>query len=239
MDAAGVARAVLVPPGFDGPRNDLILAAAQRYPDRFAAMGRLDTSAPDARSRIAGWCKQPGMAGMRFSFNRALGPALAEGKLDWVWAEAEKAGVPVMALLPHPMMPLIDRVAERFPGLKLALCHLGLETETQDEEAFRDFDKLLPLARRPNVSVKASAMPTYTSDAYPFRSVHPYLRQVYDAFGPKRIFWGTDFSRLTCTYRAAITLFTEELPWLSADDKEWIMGRALCEWLAWPVPNTP
>ena len=25
MDAAGVSRAVLIPPGFDGPRNDLIL----------------------------------------------------------------------------------------------------------------------------------------------------------------------------------------------------------------------
>ncbi|HTD89539.1 MAG TPA: hypothetical protein VK663_02670, partial [Burkholderiales bacterium] len=78
---------------------------------------------------------------------------------------------------------------------------------------------------------------TYTSDPYPFRSVHPYLRQVYDAFGPKRIFWGTDFSRLTCTYREAITMFTEELPWLSAGDKEWIMGRALCQWLGWPAPQ--
>ena len=175
------------------------------------------------------------MLGMRFSFNRALGPALEEGRLDWVWEEAQKAGIPIMALVPHDMIHLIDSVAERYPGLKLALCHLGLATEAQDEEAFRDFDKLLVIARRPNVSVKASALPTYTSDAYPFRSLHPYLRQVYDAFGPKRIFWGTDFSRLTCTYREAITLFTEELPWLSADDKEWIMGRAICEWLEWPV----
>ena len=36
-----------------------------------------------------------------------------------------------------------------------------------------------------------------------------------------------DFGRLTCAYREAITLFTEELPWLTPNDKEWIMGRAL------------
>src|SRR6185295_233987 len=171
-----------------------------------------------------------------FSFNRALGPALSDGRMDWVWADAEKAGVPVMMLVPHSMMHPVDNVAGRYPGLKIALCHLGLPTDTQDEEAFREFDKLLPLAKRPNVSVKASALPTYTTDSYPFRRVHPYLRRVYDAFGPKRIFWGTDYSRLLCTYREAITMFTEELPWLTAEDQQWIMGRNLCEWLGWKIP---
>jgi hypothetical protein len=32
-----------------------------------------------------------------------------------------------------------------------------------------------------------------------------------------------------------VTLFTEELPWLSESDKELIMGRALCEWLDWDI----
>ena len=41
MDEAGVDRVVLVPPSWEGDRNDLVLAAAARYPDRFAAMGRL------------------------------------------------------------------------------------------------------------------------------------------------------------------------------------------------------
>jgi hypothetical protein len=61
---------------------------------------------------------------------------------------------------------------------------------------------------------------------------------VYDAFGPRRMFWGTDWTRLTCPWRQDITLFIEELPWLSGEDKEWIMGRAICEWLDWPLPKT-
>jgi hypothetical protein len=32
-----------------------------------------------------------------------------------------------------------------------------------------------------------------------------------------------------------VTLFTEELDFLSAQDKEWIMGKALAQWLRWPV----
>jgi hypothetical protein len=51
------------------------------------------------------------------------------------------------------------------------------------------------------------------------------------------MFWGTDLTRLPCSYRQAITFFTEELPWLSARDQEWVMGRAVCEWLGWPRPG--
>jgi hypothetical protein len=49
------------------------------------------------------------------------------------------------------------------------------------------------------------------------------------------MFWGTDLSRLPCTYRQAIDMVTTEIPWLSAEDKAWIMGRGLCEWLDWPL----
>jgi hypothetical protein len=34
-----------------------------------------------------------------------------------------------------------------------------------------------------------------------------------------------------------VTLFTEELPWLTDDDKVSIMGRSICDWLGWPAPR--
>jgi L-fuconolactonase len=42
---------------------------------------------------------------------------------------------------------------------------------------------------------------------------------------------------LPCPRRQAVTLFTEELPWPPDADLEWIMGRAICEWLGWPLPK--
>src|SRR4029077_20573176 len=88
-----------------------------------------------------------------------------------------------------------------------------------------------------NVAVKASALPGYVTDSYPYRSLHPHIRRVYDAFGPRRLFWGTDLSKLKCTYRQAVTMFSEEIPWFTAEDKEWIMGRGLCEWIGWKLPQ--
>jgi predicted TIM-barrel fold metal-dependent hydrolase len=234
MAAANVDRAVLVPPSWEGERNDIVLAAAAMRPDRFAVMGRLDPEAPAARAAIKAWRAQPGMLGLRLTFHRpSLQPLLTEGRMDWLWPEAESAGVPIMMTCPFSIMHLADGIAERHPGLKLVIDHLGLLPGTKDEEAFRDFDRVLALARRPNVAVKASALPCYTTDSYPYRRLHAPIRRAYDAFGPRRLFWGTDLSRLPCSYREAVTLFTEELKWLTPEDREWIMGRGVCEWIGW------
>jgi L-fuconolactonase len=233
MKTSGVDRAILVPPSFEGDRNDVCCAAAQAHPDRFAVMGRLDPVAPESRSLIADWKRQPGMLGMRFTFHRPLlQPLLTEGKMDWLWPLAEKTGISIMIYVPQLLMPLVDKIAERHPGLRLILDHLGM-TQGKDAEAFKNLDLVLALANHPNVAVKISSIPMVMTEPWPYRGAHPYLRRVYDAFGPKRMFWATDWSRLPCTYRQSLTMYTEEIPWLSATDKEWIVGRGVCEWVGW------
>jgi len=58
---------------------------------------------------------------------------------------------------------------------------------------------------------------------------------VFDPFGSRRMFWGTDITRMTCSWRQCITLFTEELPWLTRQDLELVMGRAFCDWIGWDM----
>jgi L-fuconolactonase len=106
---------------------------------------------------------------------------------------------------------------------------------TKDEAGTGEFDKLLALATRPNVAVKASCLPQFTTDVYPFRWWHPYLKRVHGAYGPKRMFWGSDLSRLPCPLKQCVTMFTEKMPFLPAGDLEWIMGRGVCEWLGWKI----
>lgn len=235
MKDAGVDRAVIVPPSWEGERNDLALEAARLHPDRFAVMGRLALEKPESRGLVAGWRNQPGMLGIRFTFNTAeQRPWMADGTADWLWPAAERAGIPVMMSV-SGQLPAVDRVAERHPGLKIVIDHLGIRSGSAGDQAFAGIPELCGLAQRANVAVKASALPCYSTAPYPFPDVHPHIRRVYDAFGPRRMFWGTDWTRLPCPWRQAVTLFTEELPWLSAHDKEWIMGRGLCEWLGWPA----
>ena len=188
---------------------------------------------------ISRWRNQPGMLGLRFTFHTPqMEPLLTEGHLDWLWSEAEKYGVPLMVLVPPRLLPVIAAVAQRHPGLKLTLDHLSVPRGKKDAEAFAHLDELAKLAALPNVAVKATSLPHYTTEAYPHRSVHTHLRKVIDAFGPKRVFWGTDMTKLAPgSYRQVVTMVTEEMPWLADEDKAWLMGRGICEWLGWQPPR--
>jgi len=235
MAAAGVARVVIVLPSWEGDRNDLALQAAGLYPDRFAVMGRppLDRS---ERHLIDRWREQPGMLGIRVTASAEGARELfTEPDGEWLWQAAERNRLPAMVSVPG-LLPELGRLAERHPGLRLVVDHLALVRNAKDEAAFGDLPQLLALARYPNIAAKASALPRASSEAYPYPRLHPYLRQVFDAFGPKRMFWGTDLTGIPCTYRQAIAMFTEELIWLRGDDLEWVMGRGVCEWLGWPLP---
>ncbi|MGY8961695.1 MAG: amidohydrolase family protein, partial [Alphaproteobacteria bacterium] len=87
--------------------------------------------------------------------------------------------------------------------------------------------------KRPNIAAKTSALPCYTTESYPFPMVHPHVQRILEAFGPDRVFWGTDMSRLSCDYRECVTLFTEEMPFLSGAVQEKVMGTGICDWLGW------
>ena len=63
------------------------------------------------------------------------------------------------------------------------------------------------------------------------------IERLFDAFGPDRSFWGTDLSRMPCSYRECVTMFTEELSWLRGDDLDLVMGRALCNWVGWNLSD--
>ncbi|MGH8703272.1 MAG: amidohydrolase family protein, partial [Burkholderiales bacterium] len=116
MDSAGVDACVLVPPSWEGERNELALEAARRYPDRFAVMGRLALEKPESRSLVANWKKQPGMLGMRFTFHTArYRPWLTDGTADWLWPACERAGIPLMVLMPSSL-DVLDRIAAKHPG---------------------------------------------------------------------------------------------------------------------------
>ena len=134
MKEAGVDRAVIVPPSWEGERNDLALEAARLHPDRFAVMGRFPLDKPESRPLVEGWRRQPGMLGMRFTFNtEQQRPWLTDGTADWLWPAAERAGVPMMMSV-SGQIPAVDRIAGRHPGLKLVIDHLGLRSGTKGEQ---------------------------------------------------------------------------------------------------------
>ena len=234
MDEAGVERVVIVPPGWEGIRNDYATEAHARYPDRLGFMGRIALTDPRSATFLRHWKEQPGMLGIRMTFNSEAA-AFRNGGVDWLWPVVEEGRIPVMFYAPGNLSFFVS-IAERHPQLPLIIDHMGLSPEiTKAKTRDTAIAQAAALARYPNVSVKLSSAPLFSFDPYPYRDVAPMIERLFDSFGRQRCYWGTDMTNsfAKATYRERITHFTEELPFLTEEDKEWVMGRAILARLNW------
>ncbi len=239
MDEAGVARAVISPPGVSGFDPTYALECARRHPDRLAVTSRWSLDDPSGPERLPTWLDQPGMIGIRL----AILPGNLErwrggGELDRFWVDAERYDIPLMVFAPGTL-PEVARAAERHPGLKLVVDHVNLVNSTPDTVGER-VDALNELARFDNVGVKLGALPLRSATRYPFADLHAPLRRVYDAFGPRRLMWASDqtttLAKDKASYRENLDLIrTAALGDIPAEDMDWILGRAVSEWFRWPA----
>jgi L-fuconolactonase len=230
MDDAGVDRAYLVPGGTSS--NGVCVAARERYPDRFRVMGVIPLDRPIGHELVDSWAES-GMAGARLRFP-SLGSDswLRNGIADWFWPRAAELGMPVMVWPPRQFGELAD-VAQRYPELRITIDHLGLFGNDRDEAVDAVVNDLLPLAALGNVAVKASALSAHTSEDPPFRNLFPALERVVSAFGPDRVFWGSDLTRLSCSYEDAIEAMRTALGFLDPAQADVVMGGGIVEWMRW------
>ena len=231
LDREEVDGAVIVTPSWLGADNSYGLEASRRYPQRFAVMGRFDFEADGVEERLHSWKSSPGMLGIRAT---VLDPPsirmFQDSGMLWFWERCAELGIPLMCY-PRQYIPLIGPLAQRVPDLRIIIDHCArIAHGPMDDAAWDDIDLLLDLARHPNVAAKVSSLPSFSTQPYPFPNLHAPIRAIYDAFGADRMIWGSDVTRLSCSYRENIRLFTEALDFLTATDREKIMARNLTDW---------
>ncbi len=235
MDAAGIDRVVIVPPGLNDI-NTYGLEAAAKHPTRFAVMGRIPLENPKSAELLPKWKEQKGMLGVRVTFNNPKHNALLTGKeIDWFWAGAEKAKLPVM-FLAFGRVQLFAPIAERHPGLPLIIDHMGVnQAVNKDGKLAEAIGNAVALAKYPNVSVKLSNLPSASLEAYPFKDLHDHIKRVYDAYGPQRCHWGTDVTNNMgkADWGKRLAHFTEEIKFISEADKDLVLGRSILTKLGW------
>ena len=172
------------------------------------------------------------MRGFRLLFNTPeLVELLRGGSIDWIWPLAEERNISLM-ILAYESNDVLKRVAEQHPRLRLVIDHLGMTSGVGGPQFHEGIERLLTLASYPNIAVKATALPLYSEDEYPHLDVLGQIRLVIDTFSADRVFWGTDLTRLRCSYRKAVEMMSH-LEWKDQHEVELVMGNAILNWLDW------
>jgi len=227
MEVAGIQKAVLVQ--YMGEADNCYLQeVCARHPGRFAPWGFVDTEREDAVARFAEAVEQHEMVGFRASAS-----ARSRGSNPFAfWQKLEELGV-VVSLCGRRddfASPDTADLIERHPGLKFRIEHLG-HPRFDEDQPYPIYREVLKLSRFPNVTIAYSGLYAAGKSGFPYDDLVPFLRMIYDAFGPRRIMWGSDFPPVVSheTVAMNLRLFQDGLGLLTEEDQEWILGRTAME----------
>lgn len=237
MDEAGVDRVILVPPSWEGDRIDYSLEACEAHPDRFGIMARVvQNDEKEGTAMMKEYAGIDAIKGIRLTFHRPIDRNwMIDGTCDWLWPVAEELGLKIMVHAPIWKKELGD-IASNHPGLKLIIDHMGILARSVDDGIGYWVQETADLHEHPNISVKVSALPGYSTHPYPHSNITKYVEEVVEKMGAERAHWGTDITRLMghgTTWTDAIEQFTKHMNFTEAQLEE-IMGLGLCRVLDWP-----
>jgi L-fuconolactonase len=228
MDANGVEKGTLVQVRgqFD---NHYVIECVRRFPERFCALVGVDTDRTDAPEMLAHWVGE-GAVGVR------LGPAVCSPGSEplAIWRKAAELGIAVSAFgSPDEFAsPWFERVLTELPTLPVIIEHLG-RIGRHEAPPYSTFREIVALARYPNAYMKVHGLGEICPRPMPFpqpmrfEKIPPFMQMAYEAFGAKRIMWGSDFPPVAGRegYRNALQWPMEHIPFRNDADKEWIFGR--------------
>jgi L-fuconolactonase len=239
MDATGVATALLVQTPWLGEDNRYFVDALRRYPGRFVALGWLeDPVAPDAAERVQRQYDEEGFRGVRLHLTDArVNEGVLAGKADPLFRKAQRLGIPVQFLNRVPTHPTILAVAQQFPDLTIVVDHLG-HPLVEEAPGFASSEPFFQLAEYRGVHVKVSNHVISSKAPYPWADLHAYQQRMFDAFGPRRLMWGSNWPMQVpeVPYRLRLDAVRHDLPAftsLTPEDQAWVLaGTARSLWPA-------
>ncbi len=232
MKDNGVARTVIIQVIHYKYDNSFLADVLKRYPNTFHGVCRvdpLDPAAPDTLSRLTA----QGFRGVRISpSGDASGDWFHGPLMPPLWKRCYDLKVPMTVLAPITRMPEVALQMERLPELTVVIDHMADCPIDQPAE----LEKLIALKRYPKVFVKISHTWSISRQAYPWLDAQEYVKRLYDSFGPQRLMWATDWPILEAntTYHRALTVVRDDMKFLNADDKSWILSKTIER--VWPFP---
>jgi L-fuconolactonase len=235
MERNGVEHAVLIQMQGQSD-NSYQVDCVRRYPGLFASVVIVDAARADAPETLA-LLAEEGASGVRFT---AITRSAGEDPLA-IWRAAARLGLAVSCggTAAEFASPGFAALVSDLPELPIVIEHLGSVNRPEVDDAERAARRgALALSRYPNVYVKVPGLGEFCPRALPVTEPVPFaqpepplLELTLEAFGPRRMMWGSDYPPVSARegYLNALRLPRERfaaMPDVTDEDLDWIFGRA-------------
>ncbi|HEX3726075.1 MAG TPA: amidohydrolase family protein [Pirellulales bacterium] len=237
MDRNACTHCVLVQTICHGWDNTYLADCVRRYPRRFKGHGLIDPTDLNVADTLEYWTKEQGLSGMRFSpmyYQRGN-----YGGDGWIvadhshrlWRKAKQLGSIFNFFIASGQLRSLATMVAAHPEVRVIIDHLAqIDLGAANPEP--DVLELLAMSKYPNVWVKVSELTSVSkSHEYPFPDAYPFVKRVYEAFGPERLLFGTGYPGSARSgyhrppLRQEIDLVDKQMAFLTADDRDKILGR--------------
>jgi predicted TIM-barrel fold metal-dependent hydrolase len=225
--AAGVKRVVLVQMSFYGTDNSYMLDAMKRHPSVFSGIAVVNDDAASLAVEMTRLASL-GVRGFRITQGSRGARWLETAGMREMWRLAAEKKLAICPLVDPTSIPALDRMCEEFPGTTVVIDHMariGMDGVLRDQ----DVSALCNLSRHLGVHVKISAFYALGKKQPPYNDLAPLVYALYNTYGAQRLMWGSDSPfqvQPRYSYAESLEFVHRQLPFLGAEDKEWILRNA-------------
>jgi len=217
--------------------NQYIIECTRRFPGRFGAVIWVDVTQLDAPEALERLSQEEGVVGVR------LHPTERSPGADplAIWRKAAELGIPVSCYArsaEHSADPEFQKIVEELPNLTVVMEHLAGAYRPQSPESvtapYDWYKTALTLARFPNTYIKFGGLgefcirPEKLEPAFGFEEILPLIDMAYEAFGPQRMMYGSDYPPVGRRegYRNSLQGVLKLPIWKNQEEKDWAFGKA-------------
>lgn len=236
LDTNGVAEAMVVCAGIDNnPDNvNYVSFAHQRHPDRLHVVADLDCvwhathHRQGSADRLRALADRYDLVGFTHYVAAANDGWLASDEADALWTAARERHLLVSLSATPAWQADLRRLAQHYPDVPVLCHHLAGVTAADADTGLR---QVIQSAACPNVYIKVSGFHYASARGWdhPWPDGVAIFRRIFEAFGPDRLCWGSDFpaSDRYCTYRQSLEVVRTHCDFLTDEDRARIMGGTL------------
>ena len=208
--------------------TEFLLDLANRNPKIAGVVGWVDLCSPLVRERLSFFSRFEKLRGFRHIVQSEPDDRfLVRKEFMRGIARLEEFRFTYDILIYPKQLPAAMDLVAKFPEQRFVIDHMA-KPEIKTNSSAPWAVQMRTVSKNPNVYCKLSGLVTETTwNSWKNEDFKPYLDMVFDAFGTRRLMFGSDWPvcLLAASYRQVHQILEDYLSGHSAEEKELIFGR--------------